>query len=124
MEKALVIFSIVTHDHELMRWFWLFATLPAGLWHLWRFPSNKTLTQKQLVEISSRFTNIDSDYLVFSLLALTILVGLPLLVLAPAWDRWALQRFGIEFYPSITFFSAGYGIFQALFALLTGVYPM
>ena len=124
MEKASIIFSILTHDHEFMEWFWLFATMPVGIWHVFYFPSDKQLTEKQLVEISSDFEGMNGDYIGFSILALCLLIGFPLIVLSPGLDKWAIQKFGIEFYPSFTMISAGYGIYQGLFAFMKGVYPM
>ncbi len=124
MEKISIIISILTHDPEFMRWFWLFAALPAGIWHVFYFPSNKQLSEKQLVEISSEFEGTNGNYIGFSVIAICLLMGFPLMVLAPGLDKWSMQKFGIEFYPSSTMFGAGYGIYQGLFALMKGVYPM
>jgi hypothetical protein len=107
MEKVLIIFSILTHDHEFMSWFWLFATIPVGIWHVFYFPSKNQHTEKELAEISSEFKNINADYLVFSVFAIFLLMGFPRLLLAPGWDKWAMQTYGIEFYPSIAFFLLG-----------------
>ncbi len=124
MEKVSIIFSTLTHNHDFMLWFWFFATMPVAIWHVLYFSSKKQLTEKELTEISPEFKNINADYVVFSVFAIGLLMAFPLLVLAPGWDKWAVQKFGIEFYPSMTMFSAGYGIYQGLFALIKGVYPM
>jgi len=124
MEKVSIIFSILTHDQEFMRVFWLFAILPVGFWHLFYFLSSKELTEKELVAISSDFEGINGDYIGFSILAICLLLGFPLIVIAPGLDKWAMQKFGMEFYPSFAMFGAGYGIYQGLFALIKGVYPM
>ncbi len=124
MEKVLIILSTLTHNHNFMLWFWFFATIPVAIWQVFYFPAKKQLTEKELAEISPEFKNINADYVVFSIFAIGLLIGFPLLVLAPSLDKWAVQNFGIEFYPSMTMFSAGYGIYQGLFALIKGVYPM
>ncbi len=124
MEKALITFSILTHDHDFMAWFWMFATLPVGIWHIFYFPSKSQLNEKALAEISPEFKSINSDYIVFSIFAVAVLMLFPLLVLAPSWDTWSMLKYGIKFYPSIVFFTAGYGIYQGLFAFTKGVYPM
>ena len=124
MEKGSLIFSILTHDYEFMRWFWLFAALPIGIWHVFYFPSSKHLTEKELVGISSEFEGINGDYIGFSVVAICLLIGFPLIVLASGLDKWAIEKFGVGFYPSSTLFGAGYGIYQGLFALRKSVYPM
>ena len=124
MEKGIIIFSILTHDHDFMMWFWLFATMPVGGWHMFYFPSNKQLTEKQLSEISSDFEEINGTYIGFSILAIGLLIGFPLMVIAPGLDKWSILNYGMKFYPSIVFINAGYGIYQGLFALMKGVYPM
>lgn len=123
MDKAAIIFSILTHDYDFMQIFWLFVSLPAGFWHLFSFPSKKQLTEKELVEISPTFKGIDSDYIIFSILGLGLLVLLPTFVFLPEVDHWAELNFGIRFYPSSAVFAVGYGISQGLFALFKGVYP-
>lgn len=124
MEKATTILAILTHNYEFMWWFWGLVTLPVGFWHLFYFPAKKQLSQKELVEISSGYQGINSGYIIYSIVALFLIIGIPLLVLAPGWHQWAEQNYGLRFYPAIVFFTAGYGIYQGLFALVTGVYPM
>ncbi len=104
--------------------FWLLASLPAGIWHTFYFPSSKQFTEKKLVEISPAFEGTDGNYIGFSVIAVCLFIGFPLIVLAPGLDKWAIQSYGIIFYPSYTMFGAGYGIYQSLFALMNGVYPM
>ena len=124
MEKISIVFSILTHDHEFMKWFWGFAILPVGMWHLYYFPSKKQLTEKELIEVSSDFEGINGYYIGFSIVALCLFVGFPLLVISPSLDNWAMQKFGMEFYPSFAMIGAGYGMYQGSFALIKGVYPM
>jgi hypothetical protein len=124
MEKASLIFSILTHDHDFMMWFWLFITMPVGGWHLFYFWSKKQLTEKQLIEISADFEGINGTYIGFSIVAIGLLIGFPFMVLAPGLNKWALLNYGMKFYPSVVFINAGYGIYQSLFALMKGVYPM
>ena len=124
MEKALIIFSILIHNYDFMFLFCMFITFPVGMWHIFYFPSKSRFNEKALAEISPEFKNINSDYIVFSVFAVAFLMLFPLLVLAPSWDKWAMLNYGIKFYPSIIFFNAGYGIYQGLFALIKGVYPM
>lgn len=124
MEKVSIIFSIVTHDYDFMMWFWLIATMPVGGWHLFYFPSSQLLSEKQLIEISSDFEGIDGSYMGFSILAIALLIGFPFMVLMPGLNKWSMLVYGIEFYPAIVLVNSGYGIYQSLFALMKGVYPM
>jgi len=124
MDKAAIIFSILTHDYEIMLWFWVIVTFPVGFWHLFYFPSKTHISEKELTEISPEFKSINSEYIVFSIFAIGLFMMFPLLVLAPSWDKWSVLKYGIRFYPSILSFTAGYGIYQGLFALIRGVYPM
>ncbi len=124
MEKVSIMFSALTHDFKFMSWFWLIVTFPVGLWHIFYFPTKKQLKEKELVEISPKFYGIDDEYLVFSLLGIGLLIFLPIYIFITYVDPWSLSTFGIKFYPSLTVISVGYGIFQGLFALLKGVYPM
>lgn len=124
MDKATIFFSILTHDYDFMLWFWVIVTFPLGFWHIFYFPSKTHISEKELAEISPEFKNINFEYMAFSFLAIGLLMMFPLLVLAPSWDKWSMLRYGIRFYPSILSFTAGYGIYQGLFALIRGVYPM
>ena len=124
MEKVTTIFTILTHDYEFMWWFWGLVTFPVGFWHLFYFPAKKELSEKELVEISTGYQGINSGYIIYSIVALFLIIGIPLLVLAPGWHEWAEQNYDLKFYPAIVFFTGGYGIYQGLFALVTGVYPM
>ena len=124
MEKVPIIFSTLTHDFEFMLWFWVIATFPTGLWHTFYFPPNTHLREKDLMETSPEFKNINSEYLVFSIFALGLLMLFPILVLTPHLDKWSMLNYGIRFYPSYLSITAGYGIYQGLFALIKGVYPM
>ncbi len=124
MEKVSIIFSILTHDNEFMNLFCLFVSLPLGIWHTYCFPSEKQFTEKQLVEISPKFEGMDGNYIGFSVIALSLLIGIPAMILIPSLDKWAMQNYRIGFYPSYIMFGAGYGIYQSLFALMKNVYPM
>jgi hypothetical protein len=124
MEKISIVFSILTHDGGFMMWFWFFVTLPVGIWHIFYFPSKSHVSEKALTELSPEFKNINSEYLVFSVVAVSLLMLFPLLALAPSLDKWSMMEYGIRFYPSILSFTAGYGIYQGLFALIKGAYPM
>lgn len=124
MDKAAIIFSILTHDFEIMLWFWGFITLPVGMWHIFYFPGDKQFTAKQLAEISPRFKELDSDYMVYSLIGIGVFMLLPYLIVYDQVDAWSVANFGMRFYPGVTVFTVGYAIYQATFALLAGVYPM
>ena len=124
MEKTLIIFSILTHNHDFMMFFWLFVTMPVGIWHTFYFPSKSHVSEKALVEISPEFKSINAEYIVFSIFAVGLLMLFPLLGLSPSLDKWSMMKYGIRFYPSILSFTAGFGIYQGLFALIKGVYPM
>jgi hypothetical protein len=124
MDKAAIIFSILTHDYELMLWFWGLITLPVGFWHTFYFPAKKQFTAKQLEEISPTFKDIDSDYLVYSLFGIGIFMMLPAMVMLNQLDDWSVLQFGMRFYPGVLSFTVGYALYQAVFALIKGVYPM
>jgi hypothetical protein len=123
MDKVQTIFSVLTHNYDVMLWFWLIITLPVGFLHLYSFPSKKSLPEKELAKISSEFIGINSKYLIFSFFWALILIFL-LVVQGPKLDNWAIQNYGIRFYPAIVIFTAGYGIYQGTFAIFSGVYPM
>ncbi len=88
------------------------------------FPSKKQLTEKQLLEISPSFENINGEYIGFSIAAIALLIFAPMLLIESAVDPWALAHFGMRFYPWVVLFNVGYAIYQASFALYKGVYPM
>ena len=83
----------------------------------------KGLGAKELAGISPNFKNIISDYVVFSLVAIMIILA-PMWMMMSSLDKWALLNYGRRFYPSFVFFFSGYGIYQALVAITKGVYPM
>src|SRR5689334_17852902 len=104
MEKAKIVFSILTHSYDFMLWFWMFVTLPVALWHLFYFPSKSQLNEKALAEISPEFKSINSEYVIFSVFAICLLIGFPFMALTPSWNKWSMMKYGIEFYPSGTIF--------------------
>ena len=124
MEKAAIVFSALTHDFEIMLWFWGLITLPVGIWHIFYFPRDKQFTAKQLAEISPRFKDLDSNYMVYSFIGIGLFMLLPYLIVYHQVDAWSVANFGMRFYPGITVFTVGYAIYQATFALYAGVYPM
>ena len=100
------------------------VSIPIGIWHTYYFQSIKHLTEDQLVEISPEFKGINANFAGFSVVAISLLIGFPLIAIAPSLDKWAMQNYGIGFYPTYIMFGSGYGIYQGLFALMTGAYPM
>ncbi len=107
-----------------MLWFWAIVTFPVGFWHLWHFRSSKELTEKELAEISPKFAEVNARYILFSILWLGGIMGLFIFVVFQKLDNWAVLKYGIRFYPVSISFAVSYGIYQGLFALLSGVYPM
>jgi hypothetical protein len=122
MEKASIIFSVLIHSDEFMYLFWGilgFFNMILGSFLL----MSKSLGEKELVEISPDFKNINSDYIVFSIFAIMLIIT-PILIMMSGLDKWALANYMRRFYPTFVFFFSGYGIYQALFAISKGVYPM
>ena len=124
MEKAIIIFSILTHDYGFMMCFWGIVALPVCTWHLWYFRSDKNYSEKELIELNPKFSGINSQYLVFTVFWVFIAIAFFIAEIQPRLDKWALLNYGIRFYPVIQIFFGGLGIHQGLFALITGVYPM
>jgi hypothetical protein len=124
MEKLSIIFSVLAHDYKFMGFFWLFITMPVGIWHIFFFHRKKSLTEKELIEISLRFSGIDLRYMIFSVIWILGVMVFPFITFSSRLDHWSLINHGIRFYPLVVWFTAGYGIYQGLFALLSGVYPM
>ena len=122
MEKASIIFSVLIHSDEFMYLFWgALGILNMGLGSF--LLKSKALGEKELAEISPNFKNIISDYVVFSLFAIILIIA-PIWMMMSGLNNWALTNYGRKFYPSFVFFFSGYGIYQALFAITKGVYPM
>ena len=122
MEKASIIFSVLIHSEEFMYLFWGilgFFNMSLGSFLL----KSKALSEKELAEISPNFKNIISDYVVFSLFAIALIIALIWMMMS-GLNNWALTNYGRKFYPLFVFFFSGYGIYQALFAITKGVYPM
>ena len=122
MEKASIIFSVLIHSDEFMYLFWGalgIINMSLGTYLL----KSKGLGEKELAEISPNFKNIISDYVVFSLFAIALIIALIWMMMS-GLNNWALTNYGRKFYPSFVFFFSGYGIYQALFAITKGVYPM
>ncbi len=122
MEKASIIFSVLIHSDEFRYLFWGvlgFFNMSLGSFLL----KSKGLGEKELTEISPNFKNINSDYIVFSLFAIMLIIA-PIWITMSSLDKWALANYGRRFYPTFVFFCSGYGIYQALFAISKGVYPM
>ena len=124
MEKASIIFSILTHDYGFMMIFWGMITLPVAMWNLWHFRSRKELTEKELIEISPHFADINVKYVIFGIFLFGGMMGVFIYTWFPKLDDWSLLNYGIRFYPSSVALSVSYGIYQGLFAILSGVYPM
>jgi len=122
MEKASIIFSVLMHSDDFMYLFWgALGILNMGLGSF--LLKSKGLTEKELVEISPHFKNMISNYTVFSVFAIMLIIA-PIWITMSGLNNWALVHYGRKFYPSIVFFFSGYGIYQALFAISKGVYPM
>jgi hypothetical protein len=122
MEKASIIFSVLIHSDEFMYLFWGalgIINMSLGTYLL----KSKGLGEKELTEISPKFKNINSDYIVFSFFAIMLIIA-PVLLMMSGTDKWAMANYGRRFYPAIAFFCSGYGIYQALFAIFKDVYPM
>jgi len=122
MEKASIIFSILIHNDSFMGIFWGFLGILNLSWGFFCLRAN-SLSEKELGEIDPRFENINLDYAIFSLFAACITLFL-LFTMQSSLDKWAMANYGREFYPVFVFFFSAYGIYQALFAIRKGVYPM
>ncbi len=117
-------FFILTHNYKFMLWYWGMVAIPVGIWYLWGFPSKKWFPEREIVEISPEFTGIKSKYMAFSVFRLLGVMVLPIVPLWPRLDNWAVLNYGIRFYPISVAFSTGIGIYQGLFAIISGAYPM
>jgi len=123
MEKALIIFSILTHDFNFMMVFCLIATMPTAIWHVWYFPNKNCFPERKLVEISQKFDGINSRYTASHFLwMLGLFVFMAICIKIDI--AWIMPNFAVRFYPMAVGASASYGIFQGLFAINSGVYPM
>ena len=122
MEKASIIFSILIRNDDFMYLFWGGLGLINILLGSFLIRS-KPMGEKELVEISPDYKNINADYMIFTLFAI-FLIGFPMLLMWSRLDKWAEMNYSRDFYPLFVFFFSGYGIYQAVFALSKGVYPM
>ena len=93
----------------------------AGFWHLVYFWNKPSFSEKELSEISKQYKGIDSTYM-FSFFV-WFLFGAGPALLTMTLDSWALSRYGVRFYPTVSILFGTYGIFQGLFAVVTEVYP-
>ena len=123
MDKISTIVSIVTHDYESMMWFWLIVTLPILFWSFIYLRTQIPLNEKQLVEKSPKYGEIDSQFSTYTIM-FAVLYILPLWVVLSTVNEWSVQKFGIGFYPAFVFITFGFGIYESLFALIKGVYPL
>jgi hypothetical protein len=122
METASMILSRLIQSDEVMYLFW--GVLGAlNLFFGSFLLKGEHLNEEELTKKSPDFKHINSDYMIFSVIAIAILF----LLLGMTWsrfDNWAWVNYGRKFYPSVVFLFSAYGIYQALFALSKGVYPM
>jgi len=122
MEKASNIFRVLINNNDFMLFFWFFFSIPSMFWESIRLRS-KVLSEEDLVEIDPKFKGIKSEYTAFGLFAIVVLLFL-LTVVFPRFASWAMKTYERRFDPMLIFFFSGYGIYQAIFALRKGVYPM
>ena len=123
MEKASIIFSVLIHSDEFMFIFWGFLGMINIFWDSIRLRT-KILSEEQLIEINPKFKGIKSDYTVFSIFWIFVVLLLPLLTIFANLDTWAMEMYGRRFFPMLVYFFSGYGIYQGVFALSKSVYPM
>ena len=122
MEKASIIFSVLIHSDEFMYLFWGILgvlNLSSGSFLL----KSKGVTEKQLKEISPAHEHIMYDYTVYSVYTFALTFVLTWIAMS-SFNDWALENYGRNFYPSLIFGFAIYGVVTALFAMSKGVYPI
>lgn len=123
MEKVTIIFSTLIHSDDFMYIFWGSLGMLNMFWDSIRLRS-EVLSEEKLVEIDRKFRGIKSNYTTFSIIWISVVFLLPILTIFQSIDSWAVETYGRRFFPAIVYFFSGYGIYQALFALSKGVYPM
>jgi hypothetical protein len=123
MDKVAIIFSTLIHSDDFMYIFWGGLGMLNMFWDSIRLRS-EVLSEEKLVEIDRRFRGIKSNYTVFSIFWIFVVLLLPFLTIFRDIDSWTVETYGRRFYPAMVYFFSGYGIYQGLFALSKGVYPM
>ncbi|MCP4141432.1 MAG: hypothetical protein GY755_14305 [Chloroflexi bacterium] len=112
MEKIKLVFLILLYNKTVQIFFWMTVCFATALWHTFYFPYSKRRSESDLVEISDKFEGINADYsgaVGAGMVGIMLILGLT--------DRT------ISFIDIVLFFGV-YGILQAVFALVKGVYPM
>ena len=109
----------VFQNAELSTWIWAGIGMLTAFWHVFYPFKMSILGEKQLVEISSKFDGIRKQYI--ANLALWAFIVFIVILATP--DNWAIKTYGVKFYPQMEISFALLGVFQASFALVTGVYP-
>jgi hypothetical protein len=124
MEKFQSWFYTLIQNDTLMLIFWVILAAPIGTWHLWYFRGEKKLSENDLVKVSRKFKEINSSYVLFSIVGLLPLMFVSLMLCISSWKNWSQLIPGIKYFPLAFALSAAYGIYQGSFALIKGVYPM
>jgi hypothetical protein len=116
--------STLLNHNGFMFLFWALIASPIALWQVWYFHGKNALSEAELIKISSEFEGINSSYFVFSVVVLPPLLYLSVTLFSPVAMAWIPLIFGIRLFPLTFVIFAAYGIYQALFAIYKGVYPM
>jgi hypothetical protein len=124
MEKLPEFVSTLLNHDGFMLLFWALIASPLGLWQVWYFRDKKALTEAELIQISNEFEGINSTYVVFSVVVLLPLLVLSVTLFSSVALAWIPLMFGLRLFPLMFVIFATYGIYQALFAIYKGVYPV
>jgi hypothetical protein len=124
MDKLSDFFSTLLRNDSFVVLLSTLVALPIALWQTWYFRGKKGLSESELKDISKDFDGINGNYVGFHLVVLMPLLFLSLVLFLSIGKDWMPVVFGIRFFPAVFFISAAYGLFQGLFAIFKGVYPM